>query len=124
MSAGQESRAPDPAPGLHVATIAHEGLLWDAYLEFDDDPPFDPTIEIVKGQKLPNVAEFQGSGWASYTWPVDFMRGGDMFLRGQYSYTGDSVNLLIPDGSSAYPSLTQASYAIGSVRFGPTPNGG
>ena len=24
--------------GLHLATIAHEGLLWDTYLEFEDDP--------------------------------------------------------------------------------------
>lgn len=24
--------------GLHLATVAHEGRLWDAYLEFDDDP--------------------------------------------------------------------------------------
>jgi hypothetical protein len=23
---------------LHFATIAHEGHIWDAYLEFDDDP--------------------------------------------------------------------------------------
>jgi len=23
---------------MHVATIAHEGLLWDTYLEFEDDP--------------------------------------------------------------------------------------
>jgi len=25
-------------PGLHVATITYEGRIWDAYLEFDDDP--------------------------------------------------------------------------------------
>jgi hypothetical protein len=31
-------RAAVPPQGLHVATIAHEGLLWDVYLEFDDDP--------------------------------------------------------------------------------------
>lgn len=35
---GQPHATPEPAPALHVATIAHEGLLWDAYLEFDDDP--------------------------------------------------------------------------------------
>lgn len=39
--------------GLHVATLAHEGRIWDAYLELDDDPRrpevcrahirFDPT---------------------------------------------------------------------------------
>ena len=31
-------RRPHDPHGLHVATIAHEGLLWDAYLELDDDP--------------------------------------------------------------------------------------
>lgn len=37
MSAGQSRASSQPA-GLHVATIAHEGLIWDAYLEFADDP--------------------------------------------------------------------------------------
>lgn len=27
-----------PRDGLHVATVAHAGLLWDAYLDFEDDP--------------------------------------------------------------------------------------
>jgi len=31
-------RASVPPKGLHVATVAHDGLLWDAYLDFDDDP--------------------------------------------------------------------------------------
>ena len=38
MSAGHPHHASESAPGLHIATIAHEGLLWDAYLEFEDDP--------------------------------------------------------------------------------------
>lgn len=25
--------------GPHLATLAHEGRIWDAYLEFDDDAP-------------------------------------------------------------------------------------
>ena len=29
-------RSPNPQPGVHVATIAHEGLIWDAYLDFED----------------------------------------------------------------------------------------
>lgn len=37
MSTVPRSRAPRPQD-LHVGTIAHEGLLWDTYLEFDDDP--------------------------------------------------------------------------------------
>ena len=27
-----------PGPGAHVATIAHEGLIWDVYLDFENDP--------------------------------------------------------------------------------------
>ena len=38
MSAGQPHHASEPRPGLHIATIAHQGQLWDAFLEFEDDP--------------------------------------------------------------------------------------
>jgi hypothetical protein len=27
-----------PEPGLHLASISHEGRFWDVYLEFEDDP--------------------------------------------------------------------------------------
>jgi len=37
MSSAPRRRAPTPQ-GLHVATITHEGLIWDTYLEFEDDP--------------------------------------------------------------------------------------
>jgi hypothetical protein len=37
MTTAPKSRAFGPE-GLHVATIAHGGLLWDTYLELDDDP--------------------------------------------------------------------------------------
>ncbi|MCH1571186.1 MAG: hypothetical protein L7S64_07555 [Longimicrobiales bacterium] len=26
----------NPQPGVHIATIAHEGLIWDAFLDFED----------------------------------------------------------------------------------------
>jgi hypothetical protein len=38
MIPGQRGPGSAQPPGLHVATIAHAGLLWDAYLEFADDP--------------------------------------------------------------------------------------
>ena len=38
MTPASHGSAPGSAPGLHVATIAHTGRIWDAYLEFDDDP--------------------------------------------------------------------------------------
>lgn len=31
-------RASSPPQGIHVATVAHDGLLWDAYLDFQNDP--------------------------------------------------------------------------------------
>jgi outer membrane receptor protein involved in Fe transport len=81
----------------------------------------DPTPRAVirDGQDLPNVPEFQGSVWASYAWPVQFIGGGDMFVRGQYSYTGGSHTHLIPrsEGTSN-PSFDKDSYAIGDARLG------
>jgi hypothetical protein len=38
MTAAASQPARDSFPDLHLATIAHEGLIWDAYIEFDDDP--------------------------------------------------------------------------------------
>lgn len=38
MTPSQSPSAPGSVPGLHVATIAHGRRIWDAYLEFDDDP--------------------------------------------------------------------------------------
>ncbi len=41
-----------------------------------------------------------------------------MYVRGQFSHTGDSVNLLIPEKSSANPSHDQASYSIADFKMG------
>ena len=38
MTSGPHARSPDSVPGLHVATLTWEGRIWEAYLEFDDDP--------------------------------------------------------------------------------------
>lgn len=38
MTPARRPSAPGSVPGLHVATIAHRRRIWDAYLEFDDDP--------------------------------------------------------------------------------------
>lgn len=39
MTAAEQSRGPREPAGLHVATIAHGGLLWDVYLQSAEDPP-------------------------------------------------------------------------------------
>ena len=38
MTAAQHGHGAGHPAGLHVATIAHGGLLWEAYLELADDP--------------------------------------------------------------------------------------
>lgn len=38
MTSGPPASSPGSVPGLHVATLTYEGRIWDAYLEFDDDP--------------------------------------------------------------------------------------
>ena len=89
--------------------------------EIDEDYEIDPDdgIFIFKGMELPNVPDFQGSMWATYSWPVQFVRGGEMFIRGQYSHTGKSVSKLIPAGEDTIsPSFTNDDYAIGDIRVG------
>ena len=81
----------------------------------------DPRAGLIlaKGRQLPNAPEFKGSLWASYSWPVTFVSGGEMFIRGNYSYTSDSENLLVPSPeTSSNPSFINPSYSIGDVRFG------
>ena len=83
-----------------------------------DSTTADERAGIESGQELPNVPEFQGALWATYTWPVQFMPA-QMFFRGQVSYTGETHTLLVPapltDGN---PSFKNDSYSILTFRLG------
>ncbi len=112
-----------PADGWNVGANAQwleKEIDETLILEVDDDPPFAPTVVLPKGQGLPNAPEFKGSLWASYSWPVTFISGGEMFIRGNYSYTGESDNLLVPSDPccSSNPSFVNPSYSIADVRIG------
>ena len=84
-----------------------------------DSTTADERAGIEAGQELPNVPEFQGSLWGTYTWPVEFVPGAEMFFHGQYSFTGESDTLLVPapltDGN---PSFTNDAYSIAGLRAG------
>jgi len=104
-----------PADGWNIGANAQ----W-IEAEIDEDYEVDPDdgIFILKGMPLPNQPEMQGSVWATYSWPVQFVRGGEMSLRGQYAYKGDSVNKLIPAGEdTANPSFTNDSYSLLDFRI-------
>ncbi len=38
MSHRSSRSGQDSSPSMHLATIAHGGVIWDAYLEFEEDP--------------------------------------------------------------------------------------
>jgi hypothetical protein len=38
MTYGRRPSGQGPVDGLHIATIAHAGHLWDTYLDFENDP--------------------------------------------------------------------------------------
>ena len=70
-----------------------------------------PRAVVTKGLELPNTPDLTASAWASYTWPVQFIAGGQMTLSGSYSYRGESTNIFIPQPeSSANPSFTNEAY--------------
>ena len=47
----------DSSPSLHLATIAHEGVIWDAYLDFEEDPRHPPTCRARLRFEPPTGAE-------------------------------------------------------------------
>lgn len=55
------NRASDSNPRLHIATIAHEGLIWDAYLDFEDDPRR-PTGQRARIRFEPPTSEDDAEG--------------------------------------------------------------
>ena len=79
----------------------------------------DPRAGIEKGQTLPNTPDFQGSLWISKNWPVNFVRGGEMFIRGQFSYSGEThTKLQEADETTGNPNFTNDSYSLGDLRMG------
>ncbi|MGH8222932.1 MAG: TonB-dependent receptor domain-containing protein, partial [Woeseiaceae bacterium] len=75
--------------------------------------------ELVAGLRLPVVPEFKAAAWAEYSWPVQWAGQNYAFVRTQWSYTGDTLNILEPlPGTDANPQLTNEAYTIGDLRLG------
>ncbi len=66
------------------------------------------------------MPEVKWSAWGEYHWPTDlFGAGNQAYIRTQWSYTGDSFNILEPDPDTVpNPQFTNEAYTIGDVRFG------
>ena len=81
----------------------------------------DGIIDVQKGNPLPTVPDLKLSAWADFTWPINSM-GGDGFARLQWSYTGESNNILEPvnatDNNNNNPQLLNEAYNIGDISGG------
>lgn len=91
----------------------------EALSDTDRDLNGDGINDLVSGLRLPFVPEFKAAAWAEYHWPVNFMGPNNAFVRTQWSYSGDTLNILEPlPNTDPNPQIVNAAYVIGDVRFG------
>jgi len=77
-------------------------------------------FEITKGLRLPITPAYKAATWAEYRRPTSLLGADDFFIRGQWSFTGDSLNSLQHDdpATSPNPQLKNPAYNIGDIRVG------
>lgn len=88
----------------------------DSNHNLDDDP----GLEIKAGWRLPLTPDYKAAAWAEYRRPTDWLGAGDLFVRLQWSFTGDSMSRLEPlsPETTSTPQWTNPSYNIGDLRAG------
>jgi len=87
----------------------------DTNHDLDDSGEFD----ITKGLRLPITPSHKASAWAEYTRQTNLFGANDLFVRLQWSFTGDSTNTLQPAGlDDPNPQWTNPAYDIGDLRVG------
>jgi hypothetical protein len=57
MNRGPTHHASGAPSELHLATIAHEGMIWEAYLEFEDDMRHPPSCRARLRFEPPTAQE-------------------------------------------------------------------
>jgi len=87
----------------------------DTTMDLNDDG----SNNLVKGLRLPIVPSSKGSAWAEFHTSTGLFGAEELFVRTQWSYTGDSVNILEPlPETDPNPQVVNPSYTIGDIRFG------
>jgi outer membrane receptor protein involved in Fe transport len=79
----------------------------------------DGENNLVADMRLPLVPSSKASFWVEYSQPTDLLGADLLFVRTQWSHTGDSLNILeaLPD-SDPNPQTVNPSYTIGDIRLG------
>jgi outer membrane receptor protein involved in Fe transport len=91
----------------------------EAETDTEADLNGDGENDLVKGLRLPLVPSSKASAWIEYRQPVRMFGSDEFFIRTQWSYTGDSLNILEPrPRSHPNPQFRTESYTIGDVRAG------
>jgi outer membrane receptor protein involved in Fe transport len=134
---------PDPGP-FFVSLVANVGdaeingvtldfsaFLWDSLdvglnlqLLDTETKANVPILGLIPGQRLPFSAEEKGAIWAEYTFPGE-IAGGNVYVRYQWSYMGNSLNGLpnvSVDANGEIESVTdptlQPAYQISDFKVG------
>jgi len=82
-------------------------------------PEGDVIYEISKGMRLPITPSYKASAWAEYSQQTNLFGANDLFVRLQWSFTGDSTNMLQFAGlDEANPQWINPAYNIGDLRVG------
>lgn len=93
-----------------------------AWINAETSEDFLVNQVVSKGTRLPNVPEWKFNGFAEYTWQTGMLGGGDLYLRGQYTWQDDSRNQLedyeAENRVSARGTFIQPSYGIGDIKLG------
>jgi outer membrane receptor protein involved in Fe transport len=93
--------------------------IMEAETDSEHDFNEDGDPEITSGLRLPITPAYKASTWAEYSKPTSWFGANEMFVRLQWSFTGDSVNILEPRGiDDQAPQWTNPAYNIGDIRVG------
>lgn len=100
-----------------VLGINYEIMEAETDSEHDFNEDGDP--EITAGLRLPITPAYKAATWAQYSQPTNWFGADELFVRLQWSFTGDSVNILEPRGlDDQAPQWTNPGYDIGDLRVG------
>ena len=106
-----------------VATYLFKSEIDETIEVFDERDPDYVALYIPGGTQLPLSSDTNVAAYSEFNWPVDWMGGGDAFIRLQYAHTGDSWNRLVdndgdPDGTGYGGRSLQPSYTLWDMRLG------
>jgi iron complex outermembrane receptor protein len=92
------------------------------WLEAENDSDMDDLgLDVYDGDELPTVADWTGAAWLNYERPMEYFGGSSFYARLQWSYRGESNNVLEntpADGSDANPQLENPDSDIGDLILG------